>query len=128
MRVLFELFPVALGGALGACSRYLIGLLATVLWPQFPLGTLSVNALGSFMAGILLALALLGGSPSHSLKLFLMTGFLGAFTTFSAFSFETLELWLGQERGLALVNASANLGLSLAAVSAGYALTQRMQG
>lgn len=126
MRLFSDLIPVAAGGALGASCRFLLGLLASKVTPHFPLGTLLANGMGSFVAGILLGLALLNTSPSHTARLFLMTGFLGAFTTFSAFSFETLEFWLGQQRDVALGNIAANLSLALLACSAGYWVVQRL--
>jgi len=120
---MLNLFWVALGGACGSVSRYLISLLATSLFVRFPLGTLTVNVLGSLAAGLLLGLMLSQKALPEPLKLFLLTGFLGGFTTFSALSLETLRLWLSGLRGLALLNLGLNLGLSLLAAAGGYALS-----
>ncbi len=76
---------VALGGALGAVGRYLVGLIVA-----FPLGTLAVNVVGSFAIGIVWVVLAARGLQ-HWLP-FVMTGLLGGFTTFSAFSLDTLRL------------------------------------
>lgn len=126
MPLIVELIPIALGGALGAISRYLLSIVSTLLFPHFPLATLGVNGLGSLFAGMLLGLAVLDAGPSPAIRLFLLTGFLGAFTTFSAFSFETLELWLEHQRGLAVLNVAANFVIAILAVTAGFWLVQRV--
>ena len=88
---------VALGGAIGAVSRYLaVGQVAHWLDHDFPYGTLTVNVLGSFLMGVIVELSALVWSPSPELRAFLTVGFLGAFTTFSTFSLETVLLY---ERG-----------------------------
>ena len=103
------LIMVALGGALGACLRYLVGL--TV---GFPLGTLAVNVAGSLAIGVVwVALA-----DKALLLPFLMTGLLGGFTTFSAFSLETVQL-LREQPLLALLNVLLNVGAAVIACAAG---------
>jgi CrcB protein len=99
---------VALGGALGASLRHL----ATLLWPA-PWGVLAVNVLGSFLIGTL-AVRL-----SPALAPLLVTGVLGGFTTFSAFSLDTLRLVEGGRIGAALVYVGGSVGLSLLACAAG---------
>lgn len=111
---------VALGGSLGATSRYLLGFFLQQSFPHYPWGTLSVNLLGSFCAGLLLAYTLFMTSPPPAFSLFAMTGFLGSFTTFSAFGYEVYALWLDARRGLALLHVLANLGGSLLAVGMGF--------
>jgi CrcB protein len=86
---------VAAGGALGSVARFwLAAAMATLTGPRFPWGTLLINVLGSFGIGLLAALTLtpdrVGMHPD--LRLFLMVGVCGGFTTFSAFSLQTLEL------------------------------------
>jgi len=86
---------VALGGALGSVARFwLTGAMAALTGPRFPWGTLLINVGGSFIIGLVAALTLtperLGWHPS--VRIFLMTGFCGGFTTFSAFSLQALEL------------------------------------
>jgi CrcB protein len=90
---------VFVGGGLGAMARHAVGRAGlAMLGPGFPWWTLAVNVLGSFLIGLLAGLfgALETG---HGARLFLVTGFLGGFTTFSAFSLDALTLW---ERGAQL--------------------------
>ena len=119
------LLLVALGGALGAVARYLTGLAALrLIGPGFPWGTLAVNVAGSFAMG-LLAVTLAHWGQTRLAPL-LMTGFLGGFTTFSAFSLDALTLW---ERGDALLAAAyvaASVILSLAAIFAGLTLARSL--
>lgn len=83
---------VMLGGSLGAVSRYGIGLLAAKTWgTQFPWGTLLVNLIGCFLVGLIFALADRARLLTPGLRLLLITGFLGALTTFSSFSLETVN-------------------------------------
>ncbi len=114
---------VALGGALGASARHLVGLGATRLFGTgFPAGTLIVNILGSLLMGVLVVvLAERGGLR---LAPFLMTGLLGGFTTFSAFSLDAVALWERGVPGTALLYVAASVGLSLAALAAGLGLTR----
>ena len=86
-----SLFQVALGGAIGASGRYLTGMAALRLaGPGFPWGTLIVNVLGSFAMGVLVVA--LAHYHAHRFAPLLMTGVLGGFTTFSAFSLDTVSL------------------------------------
>jgi len=83
---------VAAGGALGALGRYLVaGFVQELSGVSFPWGTVAVNLLGSFALGFVIQASLLGGWSGEA-RLFVAVGFLGAFTTFSTFAFETLEL------------------------------------
>lgn len=107
---------IALGGALGALSRYGIALLFQK--QSFPWGTLLVNVSGSFLLGLLMVISI-RDNFSLPLKLFLGIGFLGAFTTFSTFSFETYSLFLQKTPYLALGNMALNMGLSLLGVFLG---------
>jgi CrcB protein len=88
----FKLVLVMLGGSLGAASRYAIGLLAARIGgPQFPWGTLTVNWVGCFFIGLIFALAERVRLLSPEMRLFLITGYLGALTTFSSFALETVN-------------------------------------
>lgn len=112
------LLQVALGGALGAVARYLTGAAAIrLLGPGFPWGTLAVNVLGSFLMGVLVVV--LAQLSATRLAPFLMTGILGGFTTFSAFSLDALTLWERGQGTLAALYVAASVGLSLAAIAAG---------
>ena len=88
---------VAVGGALGACARYGVAqVMLRQLGPGYPYGTLFVNIVGSFLMGVLIETIALRWSPSPELRVLLVTGFLGGFTTFSAFS---LDVALMVEKG-----------------------------
>jgi len=110
------LAAVAAGGAVGAIGRYLVvSQVAAWAGHGFPYGTLTVNVLGSFAMGLLVELGALAWSPSQELRAFLTVGLLGAFTTFSAFSLETVLLY---ERGNLLLCAAyviASVALSVGA-------------
>ena len=112
------LIQVALGGAIGASLRYLTNV-GTLRWigPGFPYATVIVNVLGSFVMGVLVVVLARKGGTQYAP--FLMTGILGGFTTFSAFSLDTLTLWERGQHGLALAYVGASVILSLAAIGAG---------
>jgi len=107
------LLLVALGGALGSVSRALVGLAL-----PFPWGTLAVNVAGGLMMGWLFALL----GTGTTLGALLMTGVLGGFTTFSAFSLDTLRLIEGGRMPLAAAYVLASVGLSLLACWSGLVL------
>lgn len=112
------LLSVAFGGALGASLRYLTNVsVMRVAGPGFPYGTIIANVLGSFLMGVLVvALARRGGNEFAP---FLMTGLLGGFTTFSAFSLDTLTLFERGQVSLAGLYVGASVLLSLAAIVLG---------
>ncbi|MCC6749307.1 MAG: fluoride efflux transporter CrcB [Deltaproteobacteria bacterium] len=116
---------VCLGGALGSGGRYLVVLLWTRLVPlAFPVGTLTVNLLGSFAIGLLMSLAQRWSAWTPNLQLALVTGVLGGFTTYSAFSFETLALL---HRGAFLsagLYVASSLVVGLLATAGGWQLGQ----
>jgi CrcB protein len=122
---------IAIGSALGGMARHWCTLVATALFgATFPWGTLFINILGSFVIGFFFAITGPDGRLDVSLdaKLFVMTGICGGYTTFSAFSLQTLSLfqdgaWL---RGGAYIVAS--VVLCLIAVWAGYALAMVING
>ncbi|SNR53945.1 camphor resistance protein CrcB [Puniceibacterium sediminis] len=116
--MVFTLLQVALGGALGASSRYLTGL-ATIrlIGPGFPWGTLTVNVVGSFLMGIVVVV--LAQTVGNRYAPLLMTGFLGGFTTFSAFSLDAVTLYERGALGLAAGYVLASVILSLLALMAG---------
>lgn len=116
---------VAFGGMLGVVSRYdLSGWVSSVRESVFPYGTLAVNLLGSFAIGLLLTLAIDKFSWSPEWRVFFAPGFLGAFTTFSTFSYETAELLREGAYLVAAVNAGISLFGCLAATLAGMALAK----
>lgn len=114
--MLTNLLHVVLGGGIGAGLRYLTNVGALRLFgPGFPVATLVVNILGSFLMGLLVEL--LAQRGGQRLAPFLMTGVLGGFTTFSTFSLDTMTLWQRGETVLALVYVGMSVVLSLAAIA-----------
>ena len=111
---------VALGGALGASARYGLTLASLrVFGPDWPIGTWAANLLGCFLIGLAIPLV-----TADRMRLILMMGFLGAFTTFSTYSAETIALWESGRVGLAVTNAVGSVVLGLVAVAAGLALAR----
>jgi len=106
-----------LGGAVGSLLRYLLsnGVYAW-LGRGFPYGTLSVNVIGSFLMGVLTILLIEKGDVSEAVKLTLLVGFLGAFTTFSTFSIDTLNLINQGQLLRAFLNMFFNVGICVFAV------------
>jgi CrcB protein len=89
-----QLLLIGTGGFLGSTLRFLAsGFFATsIVMPEFPIGTLLVNAIGCLLIGVITAILELAQPSSQDLRLFLITGMLGGFTTFSAFGMETITL------------------------------------
>jgi CrcB protein len=116
------MLAVALGAAIGAVLRWAAGVWMNPFWPGFPLGTLVVNCAGGFMIGA----ALIGFErwPSELPRAFVITGFLGGLTTFSAFSGESLHLLQRGQWIMAVWHASAHVFGSLVCVAAGFALAR----
>lgn len=112
------------GAAAGALLRWLAGLWLNPLWTGFPLGTLAVNAVGGLAIGV--AMAWLTQQPDELLRLLLVTGVLGGFTTFSAFSIESLTLLQRGAFGTAILHTLAHVLGSLACAAAGWVLGQAM--
>lgn len=120
---------VAAGGALGASGRYLLGRATEGFGGsifQIPAGTLLANALGCLAAGVLMGWVSSRSLSSELLLAFLMTGVLGGFTTFSAFSYETLRLAQGGFLATAVFNVLMNLIISLVAVVFGWYFIQTL--
>ncbi len=119
--MIWTLSQVALGGAAGAMLRYLTNVgVMRLIGPGFPWGTLIVNIAGSFAMGVLVVvLAHKGGMRFAPL---LMTGVLGGFTTFSAFSLDSFTLYERGQIGLAAAYVAGSVGLSLLALGAGILL------
>jgi len=120
------LAAVALGGALGSVSRHLFVKAVTGLGAvTFPWGTFGVNVVGSFAAGVAYALLVERWTAPMEWRALLMTGFLGGFTTFSAFSLETVRLLEAGRAGAAALNAAMSVVLCLSACLLGLLLIRR---
>lgn len=121
--MLKTVLPLVVGGSLGALARWKLSQLVDArLFPAsgFPFGILVVNVLGCFFFGWLYASLEARGLLGETLRLAVFTGFLGSFTTFSTFGWNTLELLREGQAALAFGNVAASLLLGLLAVAAGF--------
>lgn len=117
------LAAIAIGGAIGALGRHFAAAsVAAWLGLGFPWGTLTVNVAGSFVMGALVETMALVWSPGIELRALLTVGILGAFTTFSTFSLETVMLYERGEAVLAAVYIGASVILSVGGLFAGLRL------
>jgi CrcB protein len=118
---------VMVGSALGGLLRYALTRIPIMMAGGFPFGTLLVNVLGSFVIGYFGTLTLQTGRfpVSDNLRLFVMVGICGGFTTFSSFSLQTFDLMRSGAWGRALANVVLSVVLCIAAVSAGHMLAHR---
>lgn len=124
-----QLAAVALGGALGATLRYVVAVgVHQLLGYGFPYGTLLVNTLGSAVIGYLVVFLPDTALGIPVVRLLLITGLLGGFTTFSTFSLETLVLVQNGHLGRAGLNVAASVLACLAAVWVGYRVAQAVHG
>lgn len=113
---------VFVGGGLGAALRHGVNRASLAYFgPTFPLGTLFVNVVGGLLMGVLAELFLVKGGGSQELRLFLTTGFLGGFTTFSAFSLEAALMWQRSDYTALVSYVVASVLLSIAALFTGMA-------
>ena len=124
---MLNIILVAVGGAIGSVARYLTGQYALRQFgPGFPWGTLAVNIVGSLAIGIFAELIARRFSAPQEWRLFIITGFLGGFTTFSAFSLDVTVMFDRGDVLLALTYVAASLLVSLFAVFAGLALMRAL--
>ncbi|HUZ67487.1 MAG TPA: fluoride efflux transporter CrcB [Beijerinckiaceae bacterium] len=119
---------VALGGALGTLARYLISLATLPISLSLPLGTMGINIIGSFVIGFFGTLTLAHGRypVSENMRLFVMIGLCGGFTTFSSFSLQTLDLMRSGAMTRAAVNIAASVALCVGAVAVGHLAAARL--
>jgi CrcB protein len=114
---------VFVGGGLGAAARHGVNVAAArLVGIAFPYGTLFVNVTGSFVMGVIGGYFALKGEASQEVRLFLTTGILGGYTTFSAFSLETALLYERGELAATAIYVVASVALSVGALFAGLAL------
>jgi CrcB protein len=118
-------FLVFLGGGLGSLGRHAVNEAAARLGgTAFPYGTLAVNITGSLIMGLLAGYFAFKGAPSQHARLFLMTGVLGGYTTFSAFSLDALLLYERGQWGLAALYVAGSVVLAIFGLVAGLALVR----
>ncbi len=124
---MINVLAVAAGGAVGAVLRYGLSTgLHSWLGRSFPVGTLSVNVIGSLLIGLSYVLLVERMAVAAEWRAALMIGVLGAFTTFSAFSLETLQLLDESGAGAALLNILLNVTLCLAACWIGLSVARQI--
>ncbi len=124
-----EIIFLALAGVLGTLSRYgLSGLVQRIAGAGFPYGTLTVNILGSLLIGLIMQVGLSTGIIPRALRVAVTIGFLGAFTTFSTFSYETIRFMEDGAWLMASLNIVVNLGSCLLATFLGMTLGRIILG
>ena len=117
---MINLFYVASGGAVGAVLRYLTSNFYRFYFPNFPIGTLFINFIGSFLIGILASNLDSRGTSYIFIKYFLIIGILGSFTTFSTFSLETIQLVNDKKLFLSLVYIFLSISLCILGAFFGF--------
>jgi CrcB protein len=117
---------VMLGGGLGAVSRFVVATLVTKFYSAtFPLGTFAINVTGSFLIGVLMTLFLNRPHIHTNWRLFLVTGILGGYTTFSSFEWEALATWRGGASLVSFLYVGSSVALGLAGVWLGFLAANR---
>jgi len=119
-----HIIAIAIGGALGALGRYWIGGLLNNAEHRIPYGTLTCNVVGSFLMGVCFVLILEKSKLSPELRPLLMVGFMGAFTTFSTFSLETIAMLQEGHVMSAAIYILLSVLLCLVALYGGLSLTR----
>ena len=117
---MINLFFVAVGGALGATLRYLTSITFNYYFYYSFIGTLFINVLGSFLIGLLIYFIKSKEISEEFIKFFFIIGFLGSYTTFSAFSIETIELFMNNKLLLSILYMMLSLILCILAAYIGF--------
>jgi CrcB protein len=132
LKIVLDILAVAIGGALGASARYGVARTAMAIFKEHPLAlpaaTLTVNVAGCLAVGLVLPwlMAREGDGSPHHLRLLVVVGALGAFTTYSTFGVETFTLWREGKMGIALGSVALHLVLGFAAVAVGVLIGERV--
>lgn len=120
------LLLAAAGGAFGSAARYLVSITTVQLFGHgFPWGTFAVNIAGSFLMGLLIAFGAQRLSMSEEMRALIAVGFLGGFTTFSAFSLDFAVLFERKDYGLAGLYLAGSVSLSILALFAGLVVVRQ---
>lgn len=123
--MLKTLLYIALGGAIGSVLRYLTTVLVSKYWSsQFPLATFIANVLGCFLIGFLIGILEKNNVSNSHLKWFLMTGFCGGYTTFSAFGYENYSLFQSNNSMLAFTYIGLSVFVGIMAVGLGLFISK----
>lgn len=118
---------VFVGGGLGAASRHGVNRASlALLGPAFPFGTLVVNIVGGLLMGVVAQIYLTKGGGNELSRLFLTTGLLGGFTTFSAFSLDAASMWLRGDHAMLGTYVAASVLLSIGALFLGMAMVRAL--
>ena len=121
---MINIFWVATGGALGASLRFISSSFINLFYPNLPIGTFFVNVLGSFIIGLLINTLEMRSSSEIFIKYFLIIGVLGSYTTFSAFSYEVIELYNNKKLLLSIIYILASVFSCIVAAYAGYSINK----
>ena len=120
---MMQILAIAAGGAVGSVLRYAVSTgVYSMLGRNFPYGTLAVNVIGSFLMGLLFVLMVERLDMSAVWRMAILVGFLGAFTTFSTFSIETVNLLQGGDFMRAFLNVTVSVAFCLVATWVGFRL------
>jgi CrcB protein len=120
---------IGLGGGIGTIARYLLGgWMQRLFGSAFPYGTIAINAVGSFLIMVVMHAGVSKGEISADARLFLTTGILGGFTTYSTFNHETIRFFMDRSPILASVNLSATVVSCLVAGALGVVTARWLFG
>ena len=122
--MIVKILYIAAGGALGSTFRFIISYFFKLYFPYFPVGTLFVNIMGSFLIGFFANYLIHKEMSEMIIKFFLIIGFLGSFTTFSAFSIEAIGLIKEEKISLSLIYILLSFVLSISAAFLGLSLNK----
>ena len=121
---MINFFWVAAGGALGASLRFISSSFFNLFYPNLPIGTFFINVLGSFIVGLLINTLEMRNYSEIFIKYFLIIGVLGSYTTFSAFSYEVIELYNNKKFLLSIIYILASVLSCIVAAYAGYTINK----
>jgi len=113
---------VFVGGGAGSLARFAVGKFYQQWKPAFPYATLTANFLSCVIFGVVVMLGVQKLNISYQLKLLLITGFCGGFSTYSSFTFETVEMLKAGQNGMAIINIIVNFALSVAGLYIGFGI------